>query len=72
VSAIPRSYVPARHRRIVEAHVSGQAAPDARPLALERNRVRLAAILEAQVLAGLVDMRSRPRELLGAVLRRGL
>jgi hypothetical protein len=61
-----------RHRRVVEAHVRGQAAPDPRPLALERRDAHAARLLPGQVLAVLGDHRARPGDQLAALLGGGL
>ena len=47
--------VPARDGGVVEAHVGGEAAPDAGPLARQRHGPQLAVLLVAEVLAGLLD-----------------
>ena len=54
--------VAARDGRVVEAHVGGEAAPDPRPLARQRDRPQLAAVLVAEVLAGLLDLRPGLRQ----------
>jgi hypothetical protein len=51
--------VPARHRRVVEAHVGGQAAPDPRPLLAQGEDPHAAAVLVGQVLARLRDLLAR-------------
>src|SRR4029079_18146400 len=47
--------LPARHGRVVEAHVGREAPPDASPLALERRDADAAAVVPGQVLARLGD-----------------
>src|SRR5207244_12213450 len=59
-----------RDRGIVEAHVGGEAAPDAGPLARQRHDPRLASVLVAEVLARLLDLLARLSDelLVGATL----
>ena len=51
--------VAARDGRVVEAQVGGEAAADARPLARQRDRAQLAALLVDEVLARLLDALAR-------------
>src|SRR3954453_3204091 len=64
--------VPARHGRVVEPDVGREAAPHARPLALQRGDVHAPALGPGQVLARLVDHLSRAADQRRPLLRRGL
>ncbi len=55
--------VAARDGGVVEAHIGGEAAPDARPLARQRHGPQLAGLFVAEVLAGLLDALARAGDL---------